>query len=137
MRQRYAKLLGDGSYSPDKVFAISSALDRTINSVSLVLAALFPPKNEQIWNENLLWQPIPVFIIPYSTDFMIIAEHACARYQKLLQEYEKSPEIQSLIIENRDLFEYLERYAGQPIRTMEHLKDIHNVLEVEYSMNKT
>lgn len=71
-RRRYEKLLGDGSYSPDKVFAVSSELDRTINSASLVLAGLFPPQNDEIWNKDLLWNPIPVYIVPRSRDYLII-----------------------------------------------------------------
>lgn len=59
--RRYEKLLGDGSYSPDKVYTQSSEMERTIMSAAMVLAGLFPPKNIQIWNKDLLWQPIPGF----------------------------------------------------------------------------
>lgn len=117
---------------------ILSALDRAINSALLLLAALFPPHNEQIWNEDLLWQPIPGFVIPISVDYTIHAEKACIRYKKLFQGYLKSPEIQSIIVmENKDLFEYLERHTGHPIPTIDHLNDLYNVLEVESSTNKT
>lgn len=136
-RRRYEKLLGDGSYSPDKVFTVSSALDRTINSASLVLAGLFPPQNGQIWNQNLLWNPIPVYVIPRSSDYLIIADDACPMYEKTLNEYENSSEIQAIKERNRELFEYLEQHAGEPIRTLTQIKDLHGTFIVEHSMNKT
>lgn len=137
MRRRYAKLLGDGSYSTDKVFTVSSAVDRTINSASLVLAGLFPPQNNQIWNEDLPWQPIPVYAIPHRTDYLIAAEKACDRYQQELKNYEQSPKIKALIEKHRELFDYAEKHAGQPIRTLDELKDLHGTLEVERQLNKT
>lgn len=137
MRRRYEKLLGDGSYSPDKVFTVSSALDRTINSASLVLAGLFPPQSHQVWNQELHWQPIPVYQIPVSEDYLIKAEEACPQYEKLRTEHEKSPEVQAIIERNHELFEYLEQNAGQQIRNLEQIKDIHGTFIVEHSMNKT
>ncbi|XP_055300677.1 prostatic acid phosphatase-like isoform X2 [Sitodiplosis mosellana] len=136
-RRRYAKLLGDGSYSPDKVFTVSSALDRTINSASLVLAGLFPPQQNQVWNQEIFWQPIPVYSIPQSEDYLIKADDVCPLYEKLLKEYENSPEVQAVIERNQELFEYLEKHAGQPIRDLEQLKDLHGTFIVEHSMNKT
>lgn len=137
LRQRYAKLLGDGSYSPDTVFTVSSALDRTINSASLVLAGLFPPQKHQVWNQELLWQPIPVYVIPQSEDYFIRAENVCPLYEELRKEHENSPEVQAIVQRNRGLFQYLEKYAGQPIRNLEQLKDLHGTFVVEHSMNKT
>lgn len=34
--------------------------NRTIASAQLMLAGLLPPIEDQVWNEDLLWQPIPV-----------------------------------------------------------------------------
>lgn len=137
MRRRYEKLLGDGSYSPDKVFTVSSALDRTINSASLVLAGLFPPQSHQVWNQDLPWQPIPVYSIPVTEDYLIKAENICPQYEKLRTEHEKSPEVQAKIERNHELFEYLEQNSGQKIRNLEQIKDLHGTFVVENSMNKT
>lgn len=134
-RRRYGSFLG--SYAPDKIAILSSGLDRTINSANLVLAALFPPKDNQIWNEDLLWQPIAVHSIAMEIDYLITGEKACTRYVEALKEYENSTEIRKLIEPNRELFKYLEKHSGQPVRTMEHLKDIQGTLDVEFRMNKT
>lgn len=34
----------------------STDVDRTLNSAAYVLAAMFPPLNEQIWDKSLMWQ---------------------------------------------------------------------------------
>lgn len=136
-RRRYEKLLGDGTYHRYKVFTVSSAISRTINSASLVLAGLFPPQNNQIWNKDLLWNPIPVYAIPLTQDYLITPENGCPRYKQLLQEYEQSAEVKDILNRNQKLLQYLERHAGQPIRKFEHLKNLWNTLFVENMMNKT
>lgn len=137
LKRRYGQFLGDGIYSPDKLHVISSDRDRTINSANLVLAAMFPPKGIQIWNENIDWQPIAVHSIPQSIDYYIFAERACARYIKARQDYEKSPEIRAIIEPHKELFHYVEKHAGTPIQTIENLKDIYETLNIERMLNKT
>lgn len=134
LNRRYGQFLGP--YSPEKISILSSDYDRTIASAMIVLAALFPPNEDQIWNENLLWQAIPVHSIPRKWDYLINAEISCPRYIQLYEEYENSPEMKSLFKEHRELFQYLEENAGQPMHTLENLKSIHGVLYVERS-NKT
>lgn len=133
--RRYGSFLG--TYSPEKISILSSGLDRTINSANLVLAALFPPKDNQIWNKDLLWQPIAVHSIPTAIDYYITGEKACKRYLEALKKYENSTEIRALKEPNQELFGYLEKHSGQSVRTMEHLKDLQGTLDVEHRLNKT
>lgn len=136
LRRRYENLLA-GRFEPEKVSVLSSDFDRTINSANMVLAAMFPPTEHQIWNEDLLWQPIPVHTIPVEMDYLISCDIACPRYVHALNEYQQTSEIKSLIEENRNLFEYLEKHTGQPVRSLDHLKDIQNILDIENKMNFT
>lgn len=135
MRRRYGKFLG--TYSPEKISILSSDYDRTISSANLVLAALFPPKNNQIWNEDLLWQPIAVHSIPKKMDYLINAEKGCHRYIEALNEHENSAEIKALKEQHQELFKYLEKHSGQPIPTLKHLKELYETLEIENHFNKT
>lgn len=136
-RRRYHKLLGDGSYSPDKVYAVSSQLDRTQNSAELVLAGLFPPQNQQVWNKHLLWQPVPVHIIPRKDDHLIKHRPACHRYNKKLNEYIKSSKIKKITKEQQSLFRYLEKNSGKSIRSIEDVTNLYDTLSVEHYLNKT
>lgn len=115
---------------------MSSAFDRTINSANLVLAGFFPPQRDQVWNEDLLWQPIPVHSIPLDMDVYIDNESACDRYLKARKQYEQSPEILAMIEPNKQIFEYVENFAGQPVRTIADLGDIYQTIDIERGLNK-
>lgn len=67
MRKKYNKFLGD-SYTPELVSVQSTDTDRTKMSAQLQMAGLFPPKNNQIWNTDLIWQPIPINYEPLDAD---------------------------------------------------------------------
>ena len=65
LRHRYNDLLGE-TYMPDAIYARSTDYKRTKMCLQLVLAALYPPKGQQVWNDQLPWQPIPT---EYATSF--------------------------------------------------------------------
>lgn len=58
LRERYDSFLGS-EYNINLVDARSTVANRTKMSMLLVLASLFPPTGELVWNEELFWQPIP------------------------------------------------------------------------------
>jgi len=51
-----------------QVYIQSTDVDRTMMSAYCNLAGLFPPHGSQVWNESLLWQPIPVHTVPEDLD---------------------------------------------------------------------
>jgi hypothetical protein len=57
-------------YTPDLLEAFSSDVNRTKASLQLVLAGLFPPVEEQIWETGLNWQPIPFSTLPLDQDLV-------------------------------------------------------------------
>lgn len=48
------------------------------------LAGLLPPCGNEKWNKNLgqIWQPIPVYPIPYEQDDFLDATKYCERYKE-------------------------------------------------------
>lgn len=60
IRSLYDGFLEEGYYK-EKFKAFSTSIDRTLMSAQLFLAGLFPPKGVQVWSDQLLWQPVPVF----------------------------------------------------------------------------
>lgn len=74
LRARYERLLPpDGFYSKNDMHVVSSNLERCLMSVQSLLSGLLPPLDD----DNplpLLWQPIPVSIIPADRDY-VSTEH--------------------------------------------------------------
>lgn len=58
IKQRYGEWLGN-IYTPNILEARSTEYPRTQMSLELLLAGLWPPVEDQIWNQALNWQPIP------------------------------------------------------------------------------
>lgn len=56
-------------------------------SAQATLAGLFPPTNEQVWNPDLLWQPIPVHTIPKDIDYMVTASKLLNFDNKIIFNY--------------------------------------------------
>uniref|UniRef100_A0A803SX77 acid phosphatase n=1 Tax=Anolis carolinensis TaxID=28377 RepID=A0A803SX77_ANOCA len=67
IRKTYSKLLSE-EYKRKEIYVYSTDYDRTIMSAQANLAGLFPPVGKQIWNNKLLWQPIPVHTMPQSQE---------------------------------------------------------------------
>ncbi|XP_046670645.1 prostatic acid phosphatase-like [Homalodisca vitripennis] len=60
IRSLYNGFLNEIYYQED--FRASSTIkDRTLMSAAEFLAGLFPPKGFQVWDKDLLWQPLPIF----------------------------------------------------------------------------
>lgn len=69
IRKRYNSLIND-TYQPDEIYVQSTDVDRTLMSAQLNLAGLYPPQKEQVWDENIHWQPIPVHTKPILDDIV-------------------------------------------------------------------
>ncbi|CAD5234731.1 unnamed protein product [Bursaphelenchus xylophilus] len=59
LKQYYGDFLGN-TYRPSQLRVWAGNDNRTITSAQVVLAALFPPRAQQVWNNQLKWQPVPV-----------------------------------------------------------------------------
>lgn len=116
---------------------LGTDIDRTLMSAAAILSGLFPPTGGQVWNENLLWQPIPVHTVPKSLDYVLNAEANCPRFNEALKRFEESSEFQAVFSQHKDLFEYLEVKTGMPIRTLDHIQDLNNTLWVQSITSKT
>lgn len=87
MKDRYANFL-NSTYNRNRVSVKSTTFDRTMMSVESLLASLYKPTDFQIWNPDLLWQPIPV--ITANLDALFIPK--CPRYDQLVEQVIHSDE---------------------------------------------
>lgn len=130
LAERYKDFLPQ-KYHLEDVLVQSSYADRCIMSAQLVLAGLFPPIKDQIWNTNLMWQPIPVHSIPRFIDNKIALKKKCSKYDDLLKEALNSERIQKLIVNNTQLFDYITKNTGYNVHDIGTLETLYNTLEIE------
>lgn len=134
LRRRYDKLLGNG-YSANDVYVQSTDVDRTIMSAQANLAGMFPPTDDEIWNEQIRWNPIPVHTVSSKNDN---AYKNCPKYNVAFEKYiNDSPEVQRIYTDNAELFAYWSKMCGLNIKTISDVYRLHNTLLVESQNNKT
>ncbi|KAM4705786.1 prostatic acid phosphatase [Rhinophrynus dorsalis] len=137
LRKRYAEFLSL-SYKSHEVYVRSTDIDRTIMSAQANLAGLFPPHDDQIWNRNISWQPVPVHTVPvHEENLLFIPEHNCPRYAQLLKDSYTSKKYLDLIDPYSDFLKMISQNTGYSFEELAHGKvwttydslfceDIHN-----------
>ena len=115
LRRRY-KMFLSSTYNSSDIYVQSSDVDRTLSSAQANLAGLYPPKKNQIWNSDLMWQPIPIHTKPVKIDNLIAGDiPTCPSYQKAFDKYIESIEMKSFRESNRPLYEYLSAHTKEPV----------------------
>lgn len=136
LRRRYDKLLGE-KYSSEKIYVQSSDYDRSLMSAEVCLAGLFPPCDDEIWNSEISWQPIPVHTMPRKSDYLIAIETDCPKYKYLCEKYiNESKEYQRIFTEYADLMKYWSQTSGFNLKTTYDIYQLHNILSIEKEQNK-
>ena len=131
LRQRYTDWLSP-TYNRAEVVVRSTDVDRTLMSALSNLAGLFPPQGDQVWDEGLAWQPIPVHTVPQDEDYLLSSHAHCPRYtcmdyhvsfirqtgsrfEELQKEIEFGDWMKDIYTQNRELFEYISLNTGENI----------------------
>lgn len=78
--KNYYKDFMPSYYWPIEVNFTSSSSDRCLMSSELLGAGLFPPRDTQIWNPDLLWQPIPIHYLPRNLDNVSLVHFFCTHH---------------------------------------------------------
>jgi len=61
LRERYLSFLHPlQRYTPSEIDVSTTEVDRCYQSAGYLLAGMYPPNDEQMWNKDLKWQPIPI-----------------------------------------------------------------------------
>ncbi|NP_001280481.1 uncharacterized protein LOC100164093 precursor [Acyrthosiphon pisum] len=61
LRERYLGFLHPlQRYTPSEIDVSTTEVDRCYQSAGYLLAGMYPPNEEQTWNKDLKWQPIPI-----------------------------------------------------------------------------
>ncbi|XP_025830395.1 venom acid phosphatase Acph-1-like [Agrilus planipennis] len=136
LRRQYSDFLG--AYNTDVVHATSTDFDRTKMTALLVLAGLFPPAEEQKWDKSLRWLPIPYHYEKHIDDFVLRRPNEyCPAYMKELKRVLASDEVQKVLDDNSNVFEYISKHSGKNMTTLADMFSIYQTLSAEDYMNLT
>ncbi|XP_055300692.1 prostatic acid phosphatase-like [Sitodiplosis mosellana] len=130
-RKRYRGLLGDGSYSANKIYVESTDSDRAIASALTTMAALFPPKEDAKFIEDFDWQPVPVHTSPAGSDYLLATQRSCDRFDLEMQQFLSESYYKGLFKQHWKLISYLERNSGSKINTLMDVMILYDALYVE------
>lgn len=113
LRQRYNEDFLPKRYSENNIYVRSTDVDRTIVSAMCNLAGLYPPTGDQVWNNKIPWQPIPVHTVPASDDWVLGASlPSCPIYDKAFANVFASPDVQTVINQYQSQIKNALRKAG-------------------------
>lgn len=131
-RRRYGKIIGE-KYSSNDIYVHSTDYDRTIMSAQANLAGLYHPSKDSLWNDTILWRPIPVHTIPPKYDHAMFGPHAdCPDFDKEFKKYENEcPEVQRIYSENKELFLYWSKMSGGNITTINDVASLFRTFNIE------
>ncbi|XP_014793148.1 PREDICTED: prostatic acid phosphatase isoform X2 [Calidris pugnax] len=117
-RKRYSNFL-NSTYKRQEFYIRSTDYDRTIMSAQSYLSGLFPPTSSQIWNPELLWQPIPVHVLQKSTDQMLhFPLTGCPRFDELQNKTQTSSEFQNRIQPYMDFIQTMAANTGLELNNL-------------------
>lgn len=136
LRARYQSLIGS-VYSPNQVYIRSTDEDRNLMSAECTVAGLFPPSVEEIWNENLDWQPIPIHTVPQNQDYLLNSFVECPRFDYLFQKRLKSLRLKLLMLRYFPLLKYVEIKSGKKLKQVTDVWQLYSDLMIEHQKNLT
>lgn len=105
-------------------------------SASANLAGLFPPTGNQIWNDNIRWQPIPIHTSPSKADEIFPSRSDCSKYDKEYSEVKKTKHFEEIKKKYANLFAALHKSSGMKVDDLRDVRTIRDVIYVYENYNK-
>ncbi|XP_003486585.1 venom acid phosphatase Acph-1 [Bombus impatiens] len=110
-RERYDQFLGR-IYTSKDIWFRADEVERVVMSGQLVAAGLYPPCEEQRWDSNLNWQPIPVWT-PLNSNDCLYNGQFLTNFYTWRNNVEKTDEaIVQFQKQNKDVYRYLSEHTG-------------------------
>ncbi|KAK7110651.1 prostatic acid phosphatase-like isoform X2 [Littorina saxatilis] len=111
LRSEYGSILND-TYKNTEITVEASNVNRCLMSAYCNLAGLYPPKGTQVWNQKLVWQPIPVHTRPEAEDHKLAIQAPCVRYEELYAKELHSDIIKQEEEENAAFYKLVDNSTG-------------------------
>lgn len=125
------------------MYVRASDVDRTIDSALCNVAGMFPPTGDEVWNDQINWQPVAVHSVPDTEDYLLSDDvPACAAFEKALDKVTDSDDVQKVVTKYKSQINDLLVNAGdsttkKTAKTLNYVRKIRDTLKVETIYNKT
>lgn len=100
-------------------------------SAQACLASLFRPFGNQVWNEHIPWQPVPVHSLPRTEDPYLSSEKRCDRFDYVMLQFMNTTAYTNYFTKNKELISYLEKHSGMDLQTITGMILLYDVLWVQ------
>lgn len=105
-------------------------------SAQLGAAGIFPPTKDEIWNKQLLWQPIPIHALQRTDDHLLTSEKRCDRFDYVMLQYMNTTAYTDYFTKHTQLYRYLEENSGMELNTLTAMILLYDALYVAQLKDK-
>ncbi|XP_072383339.1 prostatic acid phosphatase-like [Diabrotica undecimpunctata] len=116
-------------YDPSVLYATTTDVHRTHMSGQCNLYGMFPAVGNNVWKENLNWQPIPL----HQADPHVFNGNPfdCPNYELLFADLWQQEEYAALLNKYQSVFEYLTEHTGDNVTDFMSALTVHDCLLIE------
>ncbi|KAJ7985764.1 hypothetical protein DPEC_G00343840 [Dallia pectoralis] len=137
LRKRYKGFLND-TYDRHEITVRSTDVDRTLMSAEANLAGLYPPNGSQVFDPELIWQPIPVHTVPQEEERLLsFPIPGCPRYEVLMNETARSEMYVNMTNKYKDFMMMVREKTGLKNTNLQTVWSVHDTLFCEARHNMT
>lgn len=129
LRKRYNDFLGP-LYDAESSIVIASDTNLSKMTALLISAGLWPPPEEQLWNDTIVWQPVPYKYPPQSNDFLLY-EKNCPRYKQEKGRILNAFVDEGVLVPYRDLFHKIAQMTNTNFSTPQEAYFLNNLFLIQ------
>ncbi|KAI5632821.1 venom acid phosphatase Acph-1 isoform X2 [Phthorimaea operculella] len=129
LRKRYNDFMGP-YYLFESSIVIASDTDLSKMTALLISAGLWPPQNEQQWNETFAWQPVPYTYPPQQEDYLLYEEN-CPRYNQEKERILNAFIEESLLVPYKELFNKIAQWTNTNFSTPQEAFHLNNLFIIQ------
>ncbi|CAL1281709.1 unnamed protein product [Larinioides sclopetarius] len=122
---------------PKEVCVNSSSTDRCLRGAAVTAAALYEPEGIWKFEDDLNWQPIPVYYLPEDEDKYLSADSSCPLGLEEIERMRHSEEILELTRKHQKMLEDVSNYTGMDISQEFSALILYDTLFIEKMYNLT
>lgn len=106
-------------------------------SAAVNLASMFPPKEDQMWKNGFIWQPIPIHTIPAALDNVLKLTKPCPAYDYHYKQLLMTQKFIDIDTKYKSLYEYLSNNTGSDVSSIMAIHKLYDTLWIQTQYNKT